>query len=49
MGFKATLMDKIKKMDTAVIQSQQKGGTHLLHLKDSFMVMLLGFYFLVGL
>lgn len=36
-------------MDTALIQSQQKTGMYLLHLKDSFMIMLLGFYFLLGL
>lgn len=36
-------------MVTALIQSQQKTGMYLLHLKDSFMVMLLGFHFLLGL
>lgn len=36
-------------MDTALIQYQQKTGTYLLHLKDSFMIMFSGFYFLVGL
>lgn len=33
-------------MDTSLIQSQQKTGMYLLHLKYSFMIMLLGFYFL---
>lgn len=52
MFFKATLVDRIKfkkKKDTTVIQSQQKIGIYLLHLKDSFMIMLSGLYFLLGL
>lgn len=35
-------------MDTALIQYQQKTGTYILHLKDSFRIFL-GFYFLLGL
>jgi len=38
-------------MDSALIQSQQKTGMYLLHLNQAyhFVILLLGFYFLLGL